>query len=213
MLGIVGEKSCQVGEIPSSARRDPCNVVVLHALDIRTELQGMGPMCPERIVSELIIIEGVLVIGGRSDAPLIPRIATTDGHDRGRLSRSAAQRCECRCGINRPEGYEVERVTAAVTNSRRIDDTGTKRVALPEHNGLPSGMRLEENVVEAVGLREVRVVIQVRSEQAVICRKLVIYSGGIEIFRHNLQAGVDELPFVLSGGSGCGMGKHCQLRR
>ena len=85
-------------------------------------------------------------------------------------------------------------------------------MTLSEHNGLPSGMRLEENIVEAVGLREVRVVIQVRSEQSVIRRKLVIYSGGIEIFGHNLYAGVDELPFVLSGGSGRGMGKHSQLR-
>jgi len=37
-------------------------------------------MCPERIVSELIIIKGVLVIGGRPDASLIPRIAT-DSYD------------------------------------------------------------------------------------------------------------------------------------
>ena len=169
-------------------------------------------MCPERIVSQLIIIKGVLVIGGSSDAPLIPRIAT-DRHDRGRLSRSAAKRCECRCGIDRPEGYEVERMTAAVANSRGIDHGGTERVALPEHNGLPSGMRLEENVVEAVGLREVRVVIQIRSEQAVIRRKLVIHTRGIEIFRHNLQAGVDELPFVPNGGARCRMREHGQLRR
>jgi len=69
MLGIVGEESCQVGEIPPSARRDSRNVIVLHPLDIGTELQRVGPMRPERIVSELIIIEGVLVIGGGSDPP------------------------------------------------------------------------------------------------------------------------------------------------
>src|SRR3981189_407934 len=86
-------------------------------------------------------------------------------------------------------------------------------MAPSEYNGRPSGTVPEENVVEAVGLREVRVVIQVRSEQAVIRRKLVIHTGGIEIFRHNLQSGVDELPFVLSGGSGGGMGEHSQLRR
>src|SRR5258708_3216550 len=172
----------------------------------------MGPMRPERIVSELIIIKGVLVIGGRSDTPLIPRIAT-DSHKRGRLSRSAAQRQVLRCGIDRSKRYKVERMAAAETNSRGIDKAGTERVAFFEHNGLPSGMGLEKNVVEAVGLCEVRVVKQVRAEQAVIHRKLVIHSGGIEIFRHKLQAGVNELPFLPNGGASRRMREHGQRRR
>src|SRR4030088_613831 len=99
----------------------------------------MSSMCPERIISKLIIVKGVFVIGSRSDAPLIPRVAT-DSHERRRLSRSAAQRQILCCGIDRAKRDEVERMTAAVTNSRSIDHAGTERVALSEHNGLPSGM-------------------------------------------------------------------------
>src|ERR1700731_3145213 len=104
-------------------------------------------------------------------------------------------------------------MTATVANSRGIDNTRTERVALFEHDGLASGMRIEDNVIETVWLREVRVVEQVRSEQAVIGRKLVINTGGIEIFWHNLQAGVDELSFVPNGGARRRMREHGQLSR
>ena len=92
-----------------------------------------------QVVSELIVIKGVFVVGGRSDAPLVPFISR-DSYRRRGLSRSAAQRQVLRCGINRSEGQKVERMTAAETNSPGIDKARTERVAFFEHNGLPSGV-------------------------------------------------------------------------
>src|ERR1700687_3651042 len=64
MHRLVVEETSYAVEVPPSTRVLPGNVVVLHPLDVRTEFQGMGPMRPERIVSELIIVKGVDVIGG-----------------------------------------------------------------------------------------------------------------------------------------------------
>ncbi len=43
-------------------------------------------------------------------------------------------------------------MSTAVTNSRGIDNTCAERVTLLEHHGLPSGMRIENVVIEGIGL-------------------------------------------------------------
>ena len=127
----------------------------------------MRSVRPERIVSELIIIKRVLKEGGRSDASLIP-LKSTDGHHGRGLSRHTAQRCEQGRRINRPGRCKVGRVTPAVTDSRRIRNARTERVALFNYYSLSPGMGVEDIVVERVGLLQIRVVEQVGSEQIVV---------------------------------------------
>src|SRR5882762_3784901 len=100
MLGIIGEEKRQGVKIPPSTLVLFRKEIVLHPLDIHTELQCMRTTGPERIVRELIIVKRMSIIGSRADASLIPRISS-DRHRRRGLSRRAAQRRECRCGINR----------------------------------------------------------------------------------------------------------------
>ncbi len=139
MFGIVGEKERQAVKIPPSTRVLPGNVVVLHSLDIHTELKGMRSMGPECIVRELVIVKGMLIVGSRCDATLIS-CKSSNSYGRRGLSRGAAQAQIRRGGINGPGGDQVERVTAAVTNSRGIDEAGTECVALFENDGLPPGL-------------------------------------------------------------------------
>ncbi len=91
MLCIVGEKSCQVREIPSAARILVRNQVVLHSLNVGAELQCMNAERPERVVGELIIIKSMIKVGSRSDTPLIPRISADSHHGRS-FPRHATQR-------------------------------------------------------------------------------------------------------------------------
>src|ERR1700704_3461300 len=115
----------------------------------------MRSVDPERVVRKLIIVKGVLVIGGRPDTTLISAITSADIHDWGCLPRSAAQRQICRRGIDGAAGYEVKRMTAAVTDSCGIHHGGSKGMVLFDYHGLPASMRFEDYVVEAVRLGEV----------------------------------------------------------
>src|SRR5882757_10107351 len=104
----------------------------------------MRPMDPERVIRELIIVKGVRVIGGCTDTTLIPAKTSADIHDWCRLPSGAAQRQICRCGIDGAAGYEVERVTAAVTDSRGIHHGGSKSMVLFDYDSLPASMRFED---------------------------------------------------------------------
>jgi len=64
----------------------------------------MSPMRPERVVSELIIIKGVLVIGGRPNPPLIPRIAADSTIGAACPVVLPSDKSFCR-GINRSKRY------------------------------------------------------------------------------------------------------------
>ncbi len=102
------------------------------------------------------------------------------------VSRHAAERRACRRRIDGPERYKIESVIAAETNPCSIQKIGTDGVTLFEHHSLPPGMRIEDDVIETIWLLEVRVGKQVRPEENVVRRKLVIHTDGIEMFRHNL---------------------------
>src|SRR5258708_20075553 len=114
-------------------------------------------MRPERIVSKLVIIKGMLKIRRGPDAPVVP-LKSTDRHDGCVFSRHATQRRVGRDRINRAGRRQVKSMSAAESNSRRIDKAGAKGVALFEHHGLPPGMRIENYVVERVGLLQIRIV-------------------------------------------------------
>ena len=86
-------KKCgQAREIPPSTLVLVGDEIVLLSLDIHAEFQGVGSMRPERIVSNLIIVERVDVIRGRSDAALISLKAAIDLNGGRGLTGRAAQR-------------------------------------------------------------------------------------------------------------------------
>ena len=80
------------------------------------------------------------------------------------MSLGAPQRRVVRCGINRPSWLKIDDMRAVVTKSCGIDKCGTERMALFEHDRLPPDVRIDDIVVEAVGLGVVRVVIEVCPE-------------------------------------------------
>src|ERR1700722_12500780 len=100
----------------------------------------MSPMGPKCIVIVLKRIVVVSVIGAYSDAARHSGKSTIDLNFGCVLSRRATERRVFRGRINRPGGLKIDHMSAAEANSRGIDNIGTKRVALLEHDGLPPGV-------------------------------------------------------------------------
>ena len=176
---------------PASRILEGCEVVA-HIFEAATEFDGVSCLGPERVVISLIGIPGVSIVRtGVGAAEHVFKSAANRQSGRC-LSRHGPQALAVGKWIDGGWRKIVPYVVAVIAKTGGVQEPGTERVAFFDCKRIPCRVVIRERVQQRVGLRIVRIVIDVRSEEVVIHPEPVVDAPGVKVFGHNLQAGTDK---------------------